>query len=58
MLFPMLADIPSNAVLFGLYELTLRAICPNSYELRPHLLECYFYIITVGLIAGGVAGIG
>lgn len=54
----MLADIPSNAVLFGLYELTLRAICPNSYELRPHLLECYFYIITVGFIAGGVAGIG
>ncbi|CAD8116168.1 unnamed protein product [Paramecium sonneborni] len=47
---PLLADIPSNAVLFGIYEYVFREISSNNKEKKPYILEW--------LIAGGVAGIG
>lgn len=58
MLSPLLADIPSNAVLFGIYEFVLRSICQNHKDNKPHLLECKYSTSKLGFVAGGVAGIG
>lgn len=50
MLSPLLADIPSNAVLFGVYEFVLRSICLNHADQKPHLLECCCLYYFKGLL--------
>lgn len=41
MLSPVLADMPSNAVMFAVYEMIFRQINSNPDKNKSHLKECF-----------------
>ena len=56
MLSPALAEVPCTAVMFAVYEVVYRELCPDPYSNKAYVLPCIFFYYA-GLLSGGISGI-